>query len=203
MNESDLVYEYKLAALSAPIKLCLTENQLRVFKETNRGFEQSKVLSLEHIDLMRQFREVHATDSAMGGFNMQRIVVFGRDQDRVDITSAYITGNKGRFLMEGRNQEPDFLAFIQLLKERICKYNPTAKFQSGWLAASLAWALVALLGVGLLILGVAFVLFEKDWVSALLPTVFSFVFGGVLTYVGFGLARAYFPSTVPLSQALC
>ncbi|MEM7282708.1 MAG: hypothetical protein AAF438_13890 [Pseudomonadota bacterium] len=202
MTENTQTYVCKLAALSAPTKLCLSERELRVYKKTNDSFEESKVISLKDVRLLRQFREIHAIDEKSGEFELQRLVLYTQDKNRVDISSGYVTGNRGRFLVEATNQESDFLVFTNRLKERINEENPAAKFQSGWLAASVAWALVAMLGIGLLALGVAFVLFEDNWLSALLPMIFSFLFGGALTWVGFGLARSYYPNQVPLSKVL-
>ncbi len=200
MTDTDLVYEFKLAALSAPMKLCLTDNDLRVYKNTKDGFEQKKVVPLKDVWLMQQFREVHAVDETTGEFNMQRFVLITQDKNRVDVSSAYVTGNRGRFLVEAKNQESEFLAFKEALKTRLCQENPGAKLQSGWLMASVAWALVAMLGIGLLAVGVALVLFEESLLSALLPMLFSFLFGGTLTWLGVGLARSYFPNRVPLCQ---
>jgi hypothetical protein len=99
------------------------------------------------------------------------------------------------------NQAEEYATFVIELKRGVARLNTKATVVSGWLLASLAWWCNALVGFGLMAMGVG-IFFTDSFFTALLPGLFCLIAGGFLFCMGIAAGRGYWPQTVPVTEDL-
>ena len=203
-------YSYKLSLGGPELQLSLGSQALRVRSKKNSGEIAERTIDYGAVRRFRELSEIHVVDRSRGEFAIRRCAVFAAGAKALHISSGYVTDQAGaqvnRLLQVADNQVADFDAFVAELKQRVAAQanaqGTKVTVESGWLAAAIAWWLVALLGVGLCVLGVIMLLGESDLVAALLPIAFCLVFGPITAWAAAVLGIGFWPKRVTLAESL-
>ena len=200
MNQDFLTYTCKTAALSKPLRVRLNTNCIDVFNDLDGQWVHDRTIQFDNVKKIRFYRELHAIDKITGKFSLRHIGLILRSGKNLRLSSAYVTGNQGRFLATAKNQRKEFDAFVDQLMCCLSAADSSIQLQSGWLGAAIAWAIIALLGLGFVVLGGAMVFIEADLFSAIPAILFLLLFGVMMLWMGFVLAREYMPTSVSIGQ---
>ena len=176
------------------MRLHADEDHLRVFEQQRGQWVRQRDVAYADIQKVQFYPELHVVDENNGSFALRRCALRIRRAKKLHVSSAFVQSGDGTLLNTATNLASEFDEFINHVLNEVSEANPHAVIQEGWFLASLAWALVGVLGIGLLVTSVALVLYEPDLFSAIPALLFCLVFGAALVWLGTLFAIEYFPS---------
>lgn len=138
-------------------------------------------------------------DPNRGRCSMHQCVVSFASGGSVVLKSASYTGPQ-----QGQDLTEDYTRFVREVVLRLAKVQPDAPIISGSMGVVVAWIIVVLLGIGLLILGVAMFL-SPLFTNETLAEVFGLaavacVAGAAVALMGRNMMRIYYPDSTTAAE---
>ena len=157
--------------------------------------DQNQVTWSEHLEHVRNIREYPSgsiMDPDRGKCPLSHCIVSFSSGGSVVLKSASYTGPQ-----TGRDQTSDFTCFVGELIHRLARAQPDALIINGSMGVVVAWIIVGILGLGLLVLGIAmFVspLFTNDTLAEVFsPAAVCCIGGPVVGLMSLSMVRTYYP----------
>lgn len=189
-----MTYRFKLNTFKQPVTLCVVDQRLEVLNDEQEVVRQ---IRLRDIRKIREYDGFKATDPVKGSYSVKYCKLYTNGQPALHIRNGSPTGSDGKLRDTATNQDEAYQRFLTELKGAVSHINPKNPFTTGWLLASTAWWLVALLGMVFFAFGIGGFLMD-EFTTALFIALFCFGIGTLLIISGVSLGRNYWPkSTTP------
>ena len=186
-----MTYRFKLNAFNKPVTLCLIDQKLEVLNDEQDVVRQIK---FQDIRKVREYDGFKATDPEKGSYLVRYCKLNTNNQPALYIRNGSHTGRDGKLRDTATNQNEAYQLFLTELKRAVSNINPKTAFTTGWLLASIAWWLIALLGTALFAFGIAG-FFMDPFITAFFIALFCFSIGTLLVVTGVTLGRSYWPKS--------
>lgn len=193
-----LTYSYKPNLFARDVVIELAADRLLV--KDQRGTVRRE-LRWSDMKAIQQIVRGPAVDPDSGKFTMVDVWLKPWSGRALRICSGSFIGT-GRPI-QARNQQGTFSRLVNTILRNVASTSPEVPVTTGSIGVSLGFATVAVLALGLLALGVAIPLASRQpFTQSLLMGLLIGGLGLITSAKMAGMARAYWPETVPLSQHL-
>lgn len=188
-------YTYKIGRFKGPVTLHLTEDALHVLNEAG---EIKREIELSTIQKVQSLKWLKATDPNGESFEVTFTKIVTLDGPSVAVRNGLFVGGNGKYSEVVVDQSVECRVFLAEVSRRVALANPQAKAVDGSWGASAAWWCVALIGAGMIALGIAVYFTDPFW-TAFGLSLFCFPIGLGAAVAGVALGRGFWPRTAPLS----